>query len=184
MYLLNFIVFLLLAFNFGSFIWAALRFFRFEASEGIPPLTKGLAYLILPCKACLLTTVWLTDISLLTFGASLLMLLGSAALFWRTLRIHGKRALTAAYASDQPEHLVQQGPYRWIRHPFYTAYLLSYLGGWTAVPFWWALPAVIIPYAIYHHASRFEEGKFARSDLQDQYAAYRKRAGRFLPRLI
>ena len=184
MYYLNIILALLIAFNFGSFIWAAYKFFEFQKEEGVPQKTKYLAYLILPCQAALVITILLVKLPLPGFIAGILLCLVSYLLFRACLRTHGDKALTGAYASNLPVHLVQEGPYRWIRHPFYTSYLLTYIGGFLAAPYWWALPLVLIPYFIYYHASSFEEKKFSQSTLSENYSLYRQQAGRFLPKLF
>ena len=46
----------------------------------------------------------------------------------------------------------------------------------------WAVPAVMT--ALYFHAATREERKFAVSELREAYAAYRRQAGMFLPRLV
>lgn len=184
MYYLNIILSLFLSFNFGSFIWAAYKFFQFQQEEGVPKRTKYLAYLILPCQVFFIVAVLLVKISLIGFVGGSLFCLASYLLFRACLQTHGERALTGAYASNLPIHLVQGGPYRWIRHPFYTSYLLSYIGGFIAAPYWWTLPIVLIPYFIYYHASTFEEQKFSQSSLSENYSLYRQQAGRFLPKLF
>ncbi|MCX6997835.1 MAG: isoprenylcysteine carboxylmethyltransferase family protein [Kiritimatiellaeota bacterium] len=76
-------------------------------------------------------------------------------------------------------HLVQTGPYRWIRHPMYTAVLLLTLGGllcqWAPLRMlaWLALGAVL-----YAKAAREERLLTARFP---GYAAYQARTRRFLP---
>ena len=88
---------------------------------------------------------------------------------------------TLAFTGDEPQFMLNAGPYRWIRHPFYSAYLLFWTGTATVTqgPLGWA--AVLILGAIYFVAARHEEGKFACSALAARYAAYTARTGMFLP---
>ncbi len=88
---------------------------------------------------------------------------------------------TLAFTGDEPRFMLNAGPYRWIRHPFYSAYLLFWAGTAAATPgiFGWA--AVLILGAVYFVAARHEEGKFARSALAARYAAYAAHTGMFLP---
>ena len=185
MYYTNLLLFSLLAFNFGSFIWAAFRFFRWQADQTIPNGAKNLARLVLPAKAALLFALWLEPFSL-GFSAfvSIWLLLFSAVLFWWSLATNRRHPLTAAYSNDLPVHLVQHGPYRYVRHPFYTSYLLSYLGGFVMLPCWWTALAVIVPFMVYLQASAFEEKKFSQSSLSNAYQLYRQQTGRFWPKLF
>ncbi len=107
----------------------------------------------------------------------------SLALFAWTIKASRKTPPTLAFDNDEPSFLLHQGPYQYVRHPFY----LSYLIFWTAtaiaspglVP--WAAPAVML--GVYWHAASREEQKFARSSLSIAYDNYRAKAGMFLPRL-
>jgi len=90
---------------------------------------------------------------------------------------------TLAFTGDEPRFLVSSGPYRWVRHPFYCAYLLFWVGTAMATQgiVGWAFALVIG--AVYLAAARYEEGKFARSAYATCYSAYALRTGMFHPRL-
>ncbi len=116
-------------------------------------------------------------------GASGLLLCGlSLALFWLAVLSNRQRPLSFAFSDDEPRHLVCSGPYRWIRHPFYSAYLLA----WLATPIATVQPLMLVPLlvmaAIYVAAARVEERKFEASPLASAYARYRTRTGMFVPR--
>lgn len=89
---------------------------------------------------------------------------------------------TVAFDTDAPSFLLQYGPYRYVRHPFYLAYVLFWLGTAVAVNslLGWVAPLVVT--ALYAEAAFREERKFASSDLAGAYSAYRARAGMFWPR--
>ena len=103
------------------------------------------------------------------------------ALFWWTIRANSRRPLSAAFSPDTPLHLVQHGPYRLVRHPFYCCYLLTWTAGVVSTGRVWLLPSVAMMLAIYFRAANVEEDKFARSPLAPMYARYRAGTGMFLP---
>jgi protein-S-isoprenylcysteine O-methyltransferase Ste14 len=109
-------------------------------------------------------------------------LYGSAsALFWWAVTANRARPLRACFSPNEQPHLNQLGPYRFVRHPFYCSYLLTWLAGILATRNPWLVPTVIIMLAIYMNAAIGEEEQFARSSLADEYKEYRSHTGRFLP---
>ena len=84
-----------------------------------------------------------------------------------------------------PDHaIVRAGPYRWIRHPMYSANMLL-SAGVTLV--YLGLPLLVLFVVIVVLSlvrARVEERLFLRSpQLQREYTAYRAEAGRFFPLL-
>lgn len=108
----------------------------------------------------------------------------SAALFWWAIRSNTKRQLSAAFSPDVPCHLVQQGPYRFIRHPFYCSYLLFWLAGYLATGKAWLFATFAVMLAVYLVAAKQEERKFMRSPLSQAYRQYRSCTGMFLPNVL
>lgn len=109
------------------------------------------------------------------------LMLAALTMFVAAARASKAARLTVAFAADQPQVLLEHGPYRLVRHPFYSAYLLYWLATALARPGWapWLVTAAF--YGIYWYAGRLEEEKFERSPLAASYAAYRDRTGMFLP---
>lgn len=95
--------------------------------------------------------------------------------------------LSIAFSADLPTRLLRGGVYAWIRHPFYAAYLATWLAGVVAANSWVDVVLTAsgtgVMAAMYVHAARQEEAKFARTPLGADYADYRRVAGMFLPRL-
>ncbi len=104
-------------------------------------------------------------------------------LFFVTVRASRSARLTVAFTADQPQVLLEHGPYRYVRHPFYSTYLIFWAATAIARPGWtpWIIVAAFC--AIYSVAGRREEAKFERSHLAASYAAYRRETGMFLPRI-
>ncbi|MEO0470901.1 MAG: isoprenylcysteine carboxylmethyltransferase family protein, partial [Bacteroidota bacterium] len=172
------IIFMMALLNFASFIWAAFKHFIIEDNPSqelkylsVLLITSQVFVLIVACFVPPQTT-W-------QFVGGISLILFSAALFWWCIRTNQRRPLTGAFSQNLPKHLMQEGPYRLIRHPFYTSYILTYAGVVLASQLWWGLPGVIVPIILYTFSSRHEEEKFARSALSEQYAHYKKHTGRF-----
>ena len=101
-----------------------------------------------------------------------------------TLRESRNAKLLAAFDEKLPHGLLKTGPYSVVRHPFYTSYLIQWIG-W-AIASWtlWSIIPVALMTTIYTLAAIDEEGKFARTEMADEYAEYVKSTGRFFPKLF
>lgn len=107
----------------------------------------------------------------------------SFTLFWWTIYTHRNRPLKIAFLDHIPNHLVTRGPYRFIRHPFYTSYFLFWIGGLIASSNPICLIGVIAMGRLYVRAARLEEEQFLQSaDLRVEYQKYMDSTGRFLPK--
>jgi protein-S-isoprenylcysteine O-methyltransferase Ste14 len=166
--------------TFGSFIWAMRRFFRLEGEK-----PRGLVFLERAGSVCLLADAAAFLMSPLpgtpyTFLAVGLYILSGALFAW-ALATNLARPLSIIYSPDAPVHLVEQGPYRWVRHPFYVSYYIAWSAAVVGTMSPWLVPTLLMGW-LYHDAARFEERKFAQSELADAYRSYCLRTGRFLPR--
>jgi protein-S-isoprenylcysteine O-methyltransferase Ste14 len=97
---------------------------------------------------------------------------------------HGKHPPAVAFAPAVPTALVLDGPYRYVRHPFYASYLLAWLAGCAATANPWLLLTVVWMFGFYYVAARGEEESILQSGLADVYREYRNRTGMFLPKVI
>jgi protein-S-isoprenylcysteine O-methyltransferase Ste14 len=111
-----------------------------------------------------------------------LLELGSLALFWGAIRASRQAQLHFAFDPDPPHSVLDRGPYRYVRHPFYTSYMLFWLGWGLATWSPWAIPLVVIIVAFYWVAARGEERRFAGTPFGAEYERYKRSAGLFWPR--
>jgi protein-S-isoprenylcysteine O-methyltransferase Ste14 len=175
--IINVLLFLLCV---TSFAWAMRKFFSQPAG-----FTLGMRVI---AGLGAIFTVWHLIALLRSAPVSMIQALcGTAlyavafALFWWAIRSHGRKPLSAAFSPDQPTHLVQHGPYRFLRHPFYSSYLLTWTAGVVASGNPWLLVSLIVMLVVYIKAAATEEAKFAGSELAEHYRMYRDRTGLFLP---
>ncbi len=165
---------------FAAFVWGVKSHFR--RTEAIPAGTKLITVLSLAGYLAFVLHLLFGGLSKFwEFDLTLFVL--SLALFAWTIQSTRRTPPTLAFDTDSPSFLLRHGPYRYVRHPFYLSYLLFWTG--TAAAFTGILPwaAPLVMFAVYVRAANKEERKFARSDLAGAYAAYRRHAGMFLPRL-
>ncbi|HXR53613.1 MAG TPA: isoprenylcysteine carboxylmethyltransferase family protein [Acidimicrobiales bacterium] len=104
------------------------------------------------------------------------MWLGFALRQW-AVRTLG-RFFTFELSVQTDQRVVENGPYRVVRHPSYSGLLLSWLGTAIALGNWLSLALLTIPYAIaLIHRIRVEEGLLRQGLGPDyeRYAASRKR---------
>jgi protein-S-isoprenylcysteine O-methyltransferase Ste14 len=106
---------------------------------------------------------------------------GGMLLLW-TLRTLGPN-LTDTVVTRRSHTLVMNGPYRWVRHPFYDAVALFVVGCGLAAANWFLLAgaAAALPLLVLRTAAE-EERLVAR--FGDSYRSYMNRTGRFLPRSL
>jgi protein-S-isoprenylcysteine O-methyltransferase Ste14 len=163
-----------------SFAWAMRRFFVKPAgmTAGMK-LTGfcGVAFSLLHI-AVILTA---RDLTVSRTIAGAVMYLAALGMFWWAIAANRRQPLSACFSPDAPSHLMQSGPYRFVRHPFYCSYLLTWVAGVVATVNAWLLLTVIVMMAIYIHAAVNEERKFSLSPLADAYREYRSRTGLFMP---
>lgn len=168
---------------YGSFIWGMASFFRLAGrlSLGIRVVqVAGGAMVVLHFVFLCLSN----DFAAVSFSLAAALYSGSLLLFWSAISIHRRRPPTLCFSRDVPQHLIVSGPYRWVRHPFYTAYMLAWLAGVVVTHQPWLLLSLLLMSSLYIRAAYLEERKFEASSLAAEFAEYRRRTGMFLPRII
>jgi protein-S-isoprenylcysteine O-methyltransferase Ste14 len=114
-------------------------------------------------------------------ACGLALLISGVALFVWARRSLGKN-YSGHVSIKAEQNLVQSGPYRWIRHPAYTGYMLMALGitlGYSSLAGLAAFFFILLPGMSYR--VRVEEKLL--EAFGNEYQSYRQRTGRFLPRV-
>ncbi|MFZ2101343.1 MAG: isoprenylcysteine carboxylmethyltransferase family protein [Oricola sp.] len=163
----------------GSSVWAV--FGHFNAAE-MQPGAKVVSLFSLGSGAVLLVLVWLLPQPHLAAIVGVVVMVVAELLFWSAIRATRKANLLAAFAIENPHALVMTGPYRFIRHPFYTSYLLYWAGYSIATWTVWSIPLFVGLAVMYWRAAADEEAKFSRTGMAETYADYMRGTGRFFPR--
>ena len=171
----------LLAVMFVHFAGAGARTFRYSAAldEGgqQAEICFTLTVLVVLTLAVYCRIELLNGIAALVLGACAVTLYEWCR---RTIRGYG---LSVIKSESLPESIVQAGPYRYIRHPFYSSYLIANLALLAAFPVIWTLLAAIVNFAFFIHGARTEERNLSDGPLGPAYAEYKRRTGMFIPRV-
>lgn len=164
----------------ASFGWGMRSFFVQPSgyTAGMKVITAcGYTFAALHLSAILLAR----GVSWERFWLAAFIYAAGLALYWWAIATNRKRRLSAAFSSDPPTHLVEDGPYRLVRHPFYCSYLLVWSAGVIGSGNLWLLATVAVMLGIYLRAAYVEEQKFAHGVLASEYQAFRRRTGLLIP---
>ena len=132
-----------------------------------------LEYLLLP--EILQPTIWMQILGLVLIGISMLLF------GWARIVLGG---MYSGHLQVKTDHtLVQQGPYRIIRHPAYAAYIIMGFGiaiGYSSLIGFLSIPLLLIPALIYRI---FVEEKILSAEFGDEYMQYSHDTKRLIPRV-
>ena len=97
------------------------------------------------------------------------------------------RTLGASYSAKleikEQHKLVTTGPYRWVRHPMYSAIFL-WTAGLSLLMVNWIVFLLPLAFALFAILRVPDEEKMMVEEYGDEYREYTKHAGRFLPRWL
>jgi len=156
----------------GLFILATLR------PVGIALWVGVIAYMVNPASmawSSLPLATWLRWMGVVVLA------LACTLLVW-TFRRLGKN-LTDTVVTRQKHTLVIEGPYRWVRHPFYDCAALLSLAISLIAANWFFFVAGAVMHCLFFIRTRTEERNLL-ARFGGEYQAYRERTGRFLPRIF
>lgn len=144
---------------------------------------SGLAWLITLGFVALVANAGTEPVHPVLLAVAGVGLIAALVLFeWARRSVRGQ-FFSWIFSSDTPGFLCTSGPFAYVRNPFYTSYLLTMASTVVMVPS--VFRALVFGgLVIYFSRAAFhEERKFLRSELAEEYARYKERTGRFLPKL-
>lgn len=116
----------------------------------------------------------------LRWSGVVLCVLAGGLLIW-TFRRLGKN-LTDTVVTRREHTLVVNGPYRWVRHPFYDSIAMLVLGTSLAAANWFLLGTGALVICLLVWRTRAEEAKLL-ARFGDSYRNYLNSTGRFIPKI-
>lgn len=89
--------------------------------------------------------------------------------------------LTDTVVTRKKHTLITTGPYRWVRHPFYTSASLAIVANSLATANWFVFTTGCLAFTLLVIRCRTEEENLI-ARFGDEYRAYARRTGQFVPR--
>jgi protein-S-isoprenylcysteine O-methyltransferase Ste14 len=118
-------------------------------------------------------------------AVAIVMYVGAIAIFLAAIESARRTRLQRSFVDHPlPDRLITDGPFKWVRHPFCTGYLLGALAGPVGinhpVMFVCAIPLAVISIT----AAMREERVWLAGARSEEYRNYRRRTGMFIPFLF
>ena len=166
--------------NFAVFIVAARLLFRADYAS-----LKAYAFMVafLALTSASVVSLYMSPSEhWAALGGAVALMAISALLFGAAVQATREKPFTVIFSPDEPEQLNTRGPYAYIRHPFYSAYLLNFIAAAVASNTWVPWMVFLVILWIYYVGARSEELKFLGSPFATRYARYRATTGMFVPK--
>src|SRR5437868_3268274 len=132
----------------------AMRFYFRPASVRIPQVIIVIAAFVVASMSHSVALVAAKHVAQGWRIAGLTMFAISHIVFWSSVWAHGSRRPGVAFTTDLPEALVRRGPYRWVRHPFYLAYVIAWCAGSVVTATPWLAIAALAMFLVYRAAAK------------------------------
>jgi protein-S-isoprenylcysteine O-methyltransferase Ste14 len=91
------------------------------------------------------------------------------------------RFFSGTVGTQEGQFVVENGPYKYVRHPSYTGALLILIGLGLAVQSWGAVLVLILLFSLAYGYRIHREEKALISELGEEYIEYKKRTKRLIP---
>jgi protein-S-isoprenylcysteine O-methyltransferase Ste14 len=166
-----------------SFIWAALFFFKTNDENA----KRGKQVVSIVGGLALATQIWFFlnhhSSNPTSIGLGTVLFILSFGLFWWAYYVQRGNKPSFAMASLVPDQILMNGPYASVRHPFYLAYSLAWLGGAVSTS-WWLIFTLIAMQIVYYISAKKEEASILAGNYKERYFEYKKRTSMFFPYIL
>lgn len=181
----------LLIFNFALIGLLPVFFFRRDGKFNLRWIATGAPFFIAPAGLLLAYFGYLDLASefsvaevVITQSAATLLSGISIALIAMTVGSHRIPLALWHQDNDTPAEIVTWGPYRHIRHPFYTSFLLAFVAAVLAFPHAMTFACLAYSFVALSVTAGQEERRLEKSEFGEQYSRYIAVSGRFFPRFM
>jgi protein-S-isoprenylcysteine O-methyltransferase Ste14 len=144
---------------------------------GIPALLVLVAFLFDPD---LPVAQPMSRVAVVDFGGLVLFNIAGLLVLWSHVSLGD--CWSGDLETKTDHNLVEAGPYRWIRHPLYSSYILLTCGLFLLSDNWWVGAAMLLYFLSVASRVATEEAMMVQR-VGAAYIAYQQRTGRFIPRM-
>jgi protein-S-isoprenylcysteine O-methyltransferase Ste14 len=163
--------------NIVSFVWAV--YFHFERSYSIR--YQALSLLSIFCFLIYIVGVRNISSEQFMFWVVFVVHTSTLVVFWFSVSVTKKASLGLVHGEFSSTYFVNKGPYEYIRHPFYTVYVIYWIVCLCLVHNIALLIGVMAIVYLYVDAALQEESDLLTGEFASEYFSYRKCTGMFLP---
>lgn len=181
-------VLLLLCLNFVYIAILPVVFFRKDGEMNLRWLFTALPFAASPCGIIASYHGYLprltgTESPWGGFSDSLAVLLAviSISLISYTLGTHKIPIALWHQDNDDPKSIVTFGAYKYIRHPFYAAFIVAFVAAFIYAPQILTICSLLYGLIVLNSTATSEEKRLCGSDFGEEYKVYMEHTGRFLP---
>lgn len=166
---------------FLSFVWGA--YFHFQSPDtGAQRGKKAVSVFVGSAMVIGIAILVLSNPPhRLTLAVSLPVLTLALFVFWWSVKATRAKRLEFLGSTRPPDDIFTDGPYRFVRHPFYTSYMLAWAGAACAAGNLWMTLISAAMIVLYTTAAWREERKILASSKSSAYVEYRQKTGMLLP---
>jgi protein-S-isoprenylcysteine O-methyltransferase Ste14 len=166
---------------YASIAWGAFTFFR-VSNQGALSGKRALSILGGLAAVTALYQLWSNPCNQIERVLAALAVYGLAILaFWSAIAATRVQGIDFAFSTATPQIVQRGGPYRLIRHPFYTSYILGWLAPWIYTGTGVSGATFLLVSVVYTWVALAEEKSLLRSAVAKDYEAYRRSTARFIP---
>ncbi|WNC73453.1 isoprenylcysteine carboxylmethyltransferase family protein [Thalassotalea psychrophila] len=119
----------------------------------------------------------------LTQISAAILSIASIGLIASTIHVHKFKPALWHQVNDQPQELVTWGPYKNIRHPFYSAFILAFCASLCLFPHYLLLGCFVYSSLVLTFTAKREETRLTQV-FGRQYQCYMSTTGRFIPKRL
>ena len=176
--------------NFIAIGLLPILFFRRDGEFNLRWLATGAPFFVAPL-VLVLGSLGIVDMPPLYSGAKLFVTQAAAVmlcvisigLIAMTVGTHRIPLALWHQDNDAPAQIVTWGPYKRIRHPFYTSFLFAFMAAVFAMPHPLTLTCLVYAIVALSVTAGREEDRLAQSEFGGEYLRYMAVSGRFFPRI-